>query len=164
MPHAPFLTCVLINGAQIFFVSVFINGTHEEFLNLCMQESDGRIMLRILIVDDDIQIRDMLRQMLEREGFEVADAPDGGKAVKSQRSHPADLVITDILMPGKEGLETIRVFRQDFPDVKIIAMSGGGQAGPDIYLKMARKFGAAHTFTKPVDRYDLLKAVHQALR
>ena len=64
-------------------------------------------MKRILIIDDDTQLRQMLRQLLERQGYEVADAPDGREAMKLYRRSPADLIITDIIMPEKEGIETI---------------------------------------------------------
>jgi DNA-binding response OmpR family regulator len=120
-------------------------------------------MARILVIDDDVQIREMLRQMLEREGYEVADAPDGKAAMKIQREDPAHLIITDIIMPEKEGLETIKEVRQEFPEVKIIAISGGGRIKPEPYLKIAEKFGARYIFTKPVEREELLAAVLELL-
>lgn len=116
-------------------------------------------MKRILIVDDDVQMREMLRQMLEREGYSVADAPDGKVAMKLFGEEPADLVITDLIMPEKEGIEMIREFRRDFPEVKIIAMSGGGFIGPETYLKIAKGMGAMRTFAKPVGREELLEAI-----
>lgn len=91
----------------------------------------------ILIIDDDDQIREMLRQMLERAGYEVTDAPNGKVAMKLYREQPADLIITDLIMPGKEGIETIIELRRDFPEVKIIAISGGGRIAPRDYLAMA---------------------------
>ncbi len=120
-------------------------------------------MPRILIIDDDDQIRKMLRQMLEQEGFEVSTAHEGGAGVKSHLRNPADMVITDIIMPDQEGLETIQKFKNEFPDVKVIAMSGGGRIGPESYLHLARKFGAMHTFIKPIDRDDFLNVVRQLL-
>lgn len=120
-------------------------------------------MARILIIDDDAQIRNMLRQMLEREGFEIADAADGKAGIRLFHQAPADLVITDIIMPDKEGLETIRELLQDNPDLRIIAMSGGGLVGPHHYLKIAEGFGAIRTFTKPIDRRELISAVREVL-
>jgi DNA-binding response OmpR family regulator len=114
---------------------------------------------RILIIDDEDQIRTMLRQLLEHEGYEVMEAPDGREGIKTYRSKPADLIITDIVMPEKEGIETIMELKQDYPDVKIIAMSGGGRIEPETYLKMAKNFGALLTFTKPIQTRQLLNAV-----
>ena len=118
-------------------------------------------MARILIIDDDVQILDMLRQTLEREGFEVVDAPNGEEGIRLYREDPADLIITDIIMPEKEGIETIMELKRDFPDVKIIAISGGGRVDPEEYLHMAEKLGAKRTFAKPVEREDLLKAIQE---
>lgn len=120
-------------------------------------------MSRILVIDDDEQIREMLQQMFEQEGFEVAVASDGRAGMRLHRKTPADLIITDIIMPDQEGLETIQKFNREFPDVKVIAMSGGGLVGPSSYLNLAKKFGAIHTFTKPIDMKDLLDVVQKSL-
>ena len=120
-------------------------------------------MALILIIDDDDQFRAMLRQMLEYEGYEVVDAPDGKEGIRIYRVKPTDLIITDIVMPKKEGIETIVELRRDFPEVKIIAMSGGGILGPDTYLQMAKGLGAMRTLTKPIKREDFLKAVWELL-
>ena len=82
-------------------------------------------MSRILIIEDDEHVRGMLRKMLERIGYDVFDAPDGKEGLDFYRNTPVDLVITDILMPEKEGIQTIMELRREFPDVKIIAISGG---------------------------------------
>ena len=119
---------------------------------------------RILIIDDEVPIREMLRQMLEREGYEVIDAPDGKVAMNLHREEPADLIITDLIMPEKEGMETIMEFRREFPEVKIIAMSGGGRIGPEVYLQMAKRIGAMRTFTKPIERKALLEAIRELLK
>jgi len=118
---------------------------------------------RILIIDDDPQILGMLRQTLEREGYEVIDASDGKEGLKLYQENPTDLIITDLIMPEKEGIETIMELRRDFPDVKIIAITGGGRIDPKQYLSMAKSFGAQYTFTKPVARAELLKAVRKLL-
>ncbi|PXF59428.1 MAG: response regulator [Deltaproteobacteria bacterium] len=120
-------------------------------------------MARILVIDDDIQILEMLRQTLEHEGYEVVDALDGKEGLRLYREAPTDLVITDIIMPAKEGVEMIIELRRDFPDVKIIAMSGGGRVGPKNYLGIAKKLGVMRTFTKPVPRQDMIKAVKELL-
>jgi len=117
----------------------------------------------ILVIDDDDQFRGMLREMLERAGYEVADAPNGKEGIRLYRENPADLVVTDIIMPEKEGIETIMDLRREFPEVKIIAMSGGGRIDPEEYLHMAEKLGAKRTFAKPVEREELLKAVGEVL-
>ena len=117
----------------------------------------------ILVIDDDETTRHVLRAILEREGYTVLDAPDGDKGIRQYQENPTDLVITDIIMPGKEGIETIRDLRQEFPNVKIVAISGGGRIGPDSYLQMARGIGALRTLTKPIDRTALLKTVEEVL-
>ena len=116
-------------------------------------------MARILIIDDDVQVLDMLGQTFEQEGYEVIIAANGKEGIRLYREDPADLIITDLIMPEKEGIETIRELKRDFPDVKIIAISGGGRLDPEGYLHTAKMLGANRTFTKPVKREELLKAV-----
>jgi len=118
-------------------------------------------MARILIIEDDVQMLAMLGQVFERAGYDVVEAPDGNVGIKLYREQPAHLVITDLIMPNKEGIETIIELRREFPDVKIIAISGGGRNGPEDYLKMARGLGAMLTFTKPIKREELLNAVRE---
>ena len=121
-------------------------------------------MERILIIDDEQQIRSMLRLMLERDGYEVVEAPDGIEGIKAYRQKPADLIITDLIMPNKDGIGMIIELQKEFPDVKIIAMSGGGLNKPDGYLKGAKKLGAACTLTKPIDREKMLRAVKNIIK
>ena len=121
-------------------------------------------MARILIIDDEPQIRSMLTLMLEREGYEVVEASDGVAGIKNYRQSPADLIITDLIMPNKDGIGMIIDLKKEFPDVKIIAMSGGGLNKPDGYLKGAKKLGAACTLTKPIDREEMLRAVRDILK
>ena len=120
-------------------------------------------MARILVIDDDAQVRSMLRTMLELEGYEVEDAPDGNEGLKLFRQKSADLVVTDIIMPEKDGMEIIIEMRREFADVKIIAISGGGHIIPDHYLDSAELFGAVRTFTKPIERKEFLEAVKELL-
>jgi DNA-binding response OmpR family regulator len=116
-------------------------------------------MANILVIDDDPQIGRLLEKVLGRAGHEVAIALNGKDGQQIFREGNFDLLITDLIMPEKEGLETIMELRREFPETKIIAMSGGGRIGPDSYLKMANTLGAEKTLTKPFGREDLLSAV-----
>jgi DNA-binding response OmpR family regulator len=116
-------------------------------------------MKRILLVDDNEPFRRGLGLTLERAGYEVQSAPDGAVALKLFREFPADLVITDLIMPEKEGLETIMDLRRLQPELKIIAMSGGGRIDPNDYLPIAKKLGAALTLSKPFSTGEILEAV-----
>jgi CheY-like chemotaxis protein len=120
-------------------------------------------MARILIIDDDVKIRNMLCQVLEREGYEVVEVPGGKEGLRRYRENPADLIITDLVMPEKDGIETIMELRRDFIDVKIIAISGGGRIDAETYLSMAKKLGAHYTFAKPFKLEKLLQAVEKLL-
>lgn len=120
-------------------------------------------MKRILIIDDDFLVRDMLERLMRKARYDVETAENGGRALRLHRSCPVDLVITDIIMPEKEGLETIVEFRKSAPAVKIIAISGGGRIGPSSYLRMAKLLGADRTFAKPVDTEQLLSTVEELL-
>ncbi|MFA6009338.1 MAG: response regulator [Desulfobacteraceae bacterium] len=115
-------------------------------------------MAHILVIDDESPIRLMLRMLLESEGYTVTEACDGTEGIKCYRENPADLIITDIIMPEKEGIETIMTLRKENPSIKIIAMSGGGKNNADGYLKTAKLLGALETLKKPI-RKDVLLAV-----
>jgi len=117
----------------------------------------------ILIIEDEEEIRAMLKQVLEDSAYEVLDAPDGTRGVELYRERPADLVITDMVMPGKNGMETILDLRLENPDVKIIAISGGANIGPEPYLEVAEGLGAVRVFTKPFRIEDLLEAIRRVL-
>ena len=121
-------------------------------------------MARILIIDDDIQVRNILKRTFEQEGFEVTDAPDGEKGIKLFHQEQPDVVITDIVMPEKEGLETIMELHRENPKLKIIAISGGGlsiNGGNSLFI--AGKIGAHRTFIKPFDRKEIVEAVRELL-
>jgi CheY-like chemotaxis protein len=120
-------------------------------------------MANILIIDDDNQFRTMLRKMIERNGYEVIEASDGKEGIKLYRKNPTDLIITDLIMPGKDGIETIQELKKDFPDIKIIAISGGGRLGPQDYLHLAKMLGAQRTLTKPIELPELLKTIKELL-
>lgn len=119
--------------------------------------------MRILVIDDDEQMRVLLRQVMEWSGYSVDDADNGRKGMQIQRRHPADLVITDLIMPEQEGLETISLLKKEFPEVKIVAISGGGRIGPEAYLPAARELGADLVFSKPFDVKEFVSAVRELL-
>ncbi|MCP4548167.1 MAG: response regulator [bacterium] len=120
-------------------------------------------MPRIMIVDDDIMIRKMLRITFEDEGFDVEEAPDGEIAIKLFDQAPVDLIIMDLIMPHKDGIETICDIQYKHPSVKIIAISGGIRNSPGSFLTVAERIGACRSFKKPVDRQQLIAAVQDEL-
>jgi CheY-like chemotaxis protein len=120
-------------------------------------------MAKILLIDDDEQVRLTLRTMLERIGHDVVEASDGQVGVDKFRESPADLVITDIVMPQKGGITTIYELRRDYPDLRIIAVSGGGAMRGTDYLEVARQIGASRTISMPVEMEELRKAVTELL-
>jgi DNA-binding response OmpR family regulator len=120
-------------------------------------------MARVLIIDDDDNVRHLLRYILEREGYEVGDAQDGREGIRQHRSASADLLIIDLFMPEQEGLETIRELRRDDPAVKIIAISGRGRMGAANFLHVAERFGASRTFEKPFEVQEVLDTVRELL-
>ena len=119
--------------------------------------------ISILLVDDDDQFRTMLSQSLTGEGFQVTAASDGRQAIKLYESRPTDIVITDLVMPEKEGLELIREIKQLYSGVKIIAISGGGRGSSQDYLKLAKAFGAQVVLDKPFSHREILEAISQVL-
>ncbi|HBI14597.1 MAG TPA: response regulator [Desulfobulbaceae bacterium] len=119
--------------------------------------------MRVLIIDDDEQIRVLLEQMMHWAGFEVMVAENGKVAMRLQRATPADLVITDLIMPEQEGLETISRLKKDYGGIKIIAISGGGRIGPEAYLPAALELGADKVFSKPFDVQEIVDTVREML-
>ncbi len=120
-------------------------------------------MATILLVDDDNQVRDMLKKIFVMEGYEVVEAADGLQATELYDPEVIDLVVTDIVMPEKEGLQTIREIRQVNPEARIIAISGGGRIKPEDYLDWANRIGVDQTFTKPIRRTEILAAISELL-
>ncbi len=118
-------------------------------------------MARILVIDDDAELRALAGLNLKDAGYQVLLAADGNEGLKLFREQPADLVITDIYMPNREGLETIRDMRQRSPKVGIIAISGRATAGT--MLGIARKLGADEVLQKPFAMQELLSAVDKVL-
>ena len=108
-------------------------------------------MARILVIDDEEELRRIIRMTLEQAGHEVVEARNGGDGLRRQEEAAVDLIITDIMMPETDGIETI------------IAISGGGRVGDTDYLTLARKFGAIQVIAKPFRREQLLEMVHACL-
>lgn len=121
-------------------------------------------MARFLILDDDEDLGSIVEMILQMEGHETAVLQRAEDAVAAQRSRPADVLITDIFMPDQDGLETIQQFRSEFPGVKIIAMSGGGDTLRNVsYLFAASELGAVQVLRKPFEKEALLDVVRQVL-
>jgi DNA-binding response OmpR family regulator len=117
---------------------------------------------RILVIDDEESVRETICENLADCGFEILEAVDGDHGLKLiEEKGPPALVITDIIMPRKEGLETIIQIRRNYAGVKLIAMSGGGQAKNMDFLELAKKLGADAVMPKPFDMAELEKTVRQ---
>ena len=114
---------------------------------------------RVLVVDDDADMRLTLKLALELAGYQVAEAANGREAIERQRAAPADIVITDIFMPDSDGFEAIDGLRRQFPATKVIVMSGGAQLAKRDYLPDAELMGADATLQKPFDIEKLLKTL-----
>jgi len=120
-------------------------------------------MKKILVIDDDEFVNGMIVQLLSEAGYEVEGAQDGNSGLKILESKQFDLIVTDIVMPEKEGIETIIAIRSMNKTLPIIAISGGGKIDPQQYLRMAQHFGADYTFQKPFDREHFLAAIQERL-
>lgn len=120
-------------------------------------------MARLLVVDDDQVLRAALRIVLEGAGYDVLEAADGDAGLRLYREQGADLVLVDIFMPGRDGLEVIRALRGAIPRPKMIAMSGRVRTGLFDPLEAAAAFGAARTLRKPFEARDLLAAIRELL-
>jgi CheY-like chemotaxis protein len=120
-------------------------------------------MQRILLVDDDDALRKMLGLNLAMMGYAVTEATNGKEALAAQKSEPADLILTDLVMPEKEGIETIGELRKKYPAAKIIAMSGGGRVSAADYLKVAKMMGADFALAKPFTQQELAEAIAKTL-
>ncbi len=120
-------------------------------------------MKNILIIDDDIDFRSMLKKLLEKNHYQVFEARDGLEGMRTLNSQQVDLVVTDIIMPDMDGIETIMKLRTDFPKTRVIAISGGGRIGPTDYLNAARALGATHVLSKPFPNEEFLEHVAELL-
>ena len=122
-------------------------------------------MSSILVVDDEDQIRRLICETLEQAGYHVTEARDGREALQQYRLAPADLIILDLLMPNQDGLETTVALRQEFPDVKIIVITGGtDMIGIINFLDVAKMLGAHRTLQKPFEMKTLLDTIQAELQ
>jgi CheY-like chemotaxis protein len=120
-------------------------------------------MAHILVIDDDDQVRYFIRRTIEKEGHSVSEAADGAEGVRAFQDSATDLVFCDLIMPNKEGLETIRELRALDSNVRIVAISGGFyQTGVD-YLPLAKALGAITVLRKPFHRADIVELLQQHL-
>ena len=120
-------------------------------------------MTKVLVIDDDAIVCASIVHILEDDGYEVLSAQDGLRGMAMFRSEQPDLVITDIIMPEQEGIQTITEMRKARPDAKIIAISGSGSIGNIDFLRIAQHLGASDAIAKPFDPEDLLKRVKRCL-
>ena len=130
-------------------------------------------MSRILVIDDEKDIRIVMKQILELEGYEVELAADGKEGLEKLEQHGADLVITDIIMPGIDGVATLGHIKKEHPDLPVIVISGGGNVAPASYepgaistsafIASAQQAGADRTLTKPFERHEILAAIKELL-
>lgn len=120
-------------------------------------------MANVLIAEDIPSVREALAAILEECGHEVVKTQNGTEAIAAYRVRAADLVLCDLYMPGKAGLETIKDLCGEFPGVRIIAMSGSGPLGPVDMIPIVRRLGALDFLPKPIKREALLQAVKRAL-
>jgi CheY-like chemotaxis protein len=118
----------------------------------------------ILIIDDEPQFRKLFVEKVAKLPYTVIEGQDGDEGLRLFQEHQPDLVITDLVMPKKEGIETIIELKKTTPDVKIIAISGGGRNTPGSYLDMAKHMGAEHVFAKPVDWKKMLAAIQEMVQ
>ena len=122
-------------------------------------------MSSILVVDDEDQIRQLIRETLEQAGYHVTEAHDGAQALRQYRLAPSDLVIMDTLMPDQDGLETTATLRQEFPNVKVIAITGGSDLIDVVnFSDVAKIFGAHRALQKPFEMTTLLDTVEAELQ
>lgn len=115
--------------------------------------------MRVLLIDDEQMVRKIVRKMLERSGHEVTEAENGRLGLDQLKTGTFDLVITDIIMPEMEGVETLMTVREQYPSVKVIAMSGGGRTGNIDFLSAAEKLGASAILHKPFTLGSLTTAI-----
>jgi len=117
----------------------------------------------ILIVEDDKELREMLKISLIRHKYTVLEAADGKEAITHFKPSITDLVITDLIMPDEDGLKVIMRLREIKPSLRVIAISGGGKAGPGSYLNLAKALGANAVFSKPFSVNELIAKIEMLL-
>ncbi len=120
-------------------------------------------MKSVLVVDDEPGMREMVKQLLLNEGYHVLEASNGKHAMEFLKNESPELVITDIIMEEMDGVEIIMEIRENYPDVKIIAMSGGSKISSEDYLESASDLGADRIFNKPFALSDMLSAIKELI-
>lgn len=121
-------------------------------------------MTRILVIDDDGAIRQLLKLILENEGYKILEAEDGVEGLRILNSDAVDLVITDVLMPEKDGLAVIKELQRTHPTMRVIALSGGGMTlSAETSLFVARRMGAFESLAKPFTKDEVLSLVRKVL-
>ncbi len=120
-------------------------------------------MVHILVIDDEPSVLDVLRKILQLEGYEVITASNGEEGLELFRQFPCDLVITDMVMPVKDGLQTILDLRKEKPDIPVVAMSGGGTISKERYLVIAGYLNKVITIPKPFSVESITEAVTKLL-
>jgi DNA-binding response OmpR family regulator len=117
----------------------------------------------ILVVEDDNDLREMLKVSLNRKRFTVLEAENGKDAIAHFKPSVTDLVITDLIMPEEDGLKVIMKLREMKPSLKIVAISGGGKAGPGSYLNLAKALGADEVYSKPFSVNEMITRIEELL-
>ena len=128
------------------------------------QDKNNNSGIKVLIIDDDELVRMTFKSIISRAGYTIFEADNGSKGLDLFKKEKPQVVVTDILMPDKEGLETITEMREFNSDAKIIAISGGGSTNNMSFLQLAKEVGADHTLSKPIRPSALLTAIEALLQ
>ena len=144
-------------------MSCFIRPTDEAVANKVILPVYYFIMKSVLIVDDEPGMREMVKQLLLNEGYHVLEASNGKHAMEFLKNESPELVITDIIMEEMDGVEIILEIRENYPDIKIIAMSGGSKISSEDYLESTSDLGADRIFNKPFALSDMLNAIKELI-
>ncbi len=133
------------------------------FIRILSDNHDLFCMKKILVIDDDNDFRKMLSAKLTKSGFAVVEAENGVEGIRRFTENEVDLVVTDIIMPEKEGMETILELKKIDPALKIIAVSGGGRSAPEDYLSVSEYFGAVKSFRKPFNLSEFVQTINNLI-
>ncbi len=120
-------------------------------------------MACILVVDDEEVMRELIRDILEDAGYDVLTASDGNEALALFKKNNVDVVLTDLIMPNKDGEEVVQELRKINPDAKIIVMSGGGQISGEDHIQLLEDLDVQHAIVKPINAKQLLKDIEEML-
>ena len=124
---------------------------------------NGYRAANILVIEDDAAVREGVAKVLSRAGYTVHKGENGREGLAILEREPCDIVLTDIIMPEMEGIETITRIARQYPNLKVVAMSGGGRLGNTDFLKVARQIGAVDTIAKPATAKQLLETIEKHL-